>query len=75
MARHHDLVGFDLTVTKEGNQHVARVSCGTHDWIGKGDTEGDAIDRLVPIDPPKTECPLCTKIRRSKSVTAALARG
>lgn len=72
---HYDLGGFDVVVTKESKQYVANVSCGTHAWVGRGDTAGDSIDRLLPIDPPKTECPLCTKIRRGKSVAAALARG
>jgi len=74
-AHHYDLAGFDVEVTKEGNKYVAKVTCGTHHWHGKGDTAGDAIDHLLPKDPPKTECKLCTNIRRSKSVTAALARG
>ena len=74
-AKHYEVAEFDLSVAKHGNEYVATVSCGTHEWIGRGETAGDAIERIKVIDPPKTECPLCTKIRRSKGVTAAIARG
>jgi hypothetical protein len=72
----HELAGFEVVVTKEKGEQVARLTCSAnHAWIGRGATEGDAIERMVPIDPPLTECKLCTKVRRGKSVAAALARG